>query len=283
MLPLAELKKYTYEPGEVLEAVVKIANYGKEDLTGCLTWRVAGDGWEMTGSGSERSIEKGSLGEAGLIRLTLPERAHNEKIELKVCFAGHENSYPLWLYPETQCVCPASVYETACLDEKAMQVLAAGGKVYLTPPSTKEALPHSIQAQFSTDFWSVGCFPNQEGGMGQLIDAEHPLFDAFPTAFHSEWQWWPMAGRRAVILPEDCRVHPIITEMDSYATMRSMAKLFECRTGGGRLMFSSMGLQDLMEYPEARALQRAIYAYMDSDRFAPQESVDIASIRSMLG
>ncbi len=48
-------------------------------------------------------------------------------------------------------------------------------------------------------------------------------------------------------------------------------------------MFSSMGLQDLMEYPEARALQRAIYAYMDSDRFAPQESVDIASIRSMLG
>ena len=283
VLPLAELKKYTYEPGEVLEAVVKIANYGKEDLTGCLTWRVAGDGWEMTGSGSERSIEKGSLGEAGMICLTLPERAHNGKLELKVCFAGHENSYPLWLYPETQCVCPASVYETACLDEKAMQVLAAGGKVYLTPPSTKEALPHSIQAQFSTDFWSVGCFPNQEGGMGQLIDAEHPLFDAFPTAFHSEWQWWPMAGRRAVILPEDCRVHPIITEMDSYATMRSMAKLFECRTGGGRLMFSSMGLQDLMEYPEARALQRAIYAYMDSDRFAPQESVDIASIRGMLG
>ena len=71
--------------------------------------------------------------------------------------------------------------------------------------------------------------------------------------------------------------------MDSYATMRSMAKLFECRTGGGFLMFSSMGLQDLMEYPEARALQRAIYAYMDSDRFAPQECVEIACIRDMLG
>ena len=48
-------------------------------------------------------------------------------------------------------------------------------------------------------------------------------------------------------------------------------------------MSISMGRQDLIECPEARALQRAIYAYMDSDRFAPQESVDIASIRGMLG
>jgi hypothetical protein len=175
---------------------------------------------------------------------------------------------------------PADDFEPfAAALEKAVQVLAAGGKVYLTPPSTKEALPHSIQAQFSTDFWSVGCFPNQEGGMGQLIDAEHPLFDAFPTAFHSEWQWWPMAGRQAMILPE--RMDTIITEMDSCAFLRPMAMLFECRCGAGRMLVSSLGLHELQHYPEARALQRAVYRYLDSGAFNPRQQVSPDEIRSI--
>ncbi len=282
VLPLAFLKGYTWEPGELLEAPVKVANYGKEDLTGSMTWRISGDGWEKTGDSPCVTVPKGTLGDAGEIRFEMPAHAHNEQLTLTVCFAGHANVYSLWLYPETACRRPEQVYETACLDAEAVRVLAAGGSVYLTPPSTKEALPHSIQAQFSTDFWSVGTFPKQEGGMGQLIEEGHPLFRAFPTAFHSDWQWWPMAGQRAVILPEACRVHSIITEMDSYATMRRMAKLFECRTGGGKLMFSSMGLQDLMQYPEARALQTALYAYMGSDAFAPREEVSLDVIREML-
>ena len=168
-------------------------------------------------------------------------------------------------------MCPESVYETARMDQKAEAVLEAGGTVYLAPPSTKEALPESIQAQFSTDFWSVGTFQGQEGAMGQLIDAGHPVFREFPTQFHTNWQWWPMASQRAVILPK--RYQAIVAEMDSYAYLRPMAQLLECRCGRGRLLFSSMGLQDLQMYPEARTLLAAIYRYMESAEFAPEQEI----------
>ena len=71
--------------------------------------------------------------------------------------------------------------------------------------------------------------------MGQLIDEKHPIFRKFPTSFHTDWQWWPMAGQRAVILPE--RMQTIVAEMDSYAFLRPMAQLFECRCGNGKLLF----------------------------------------------
>lgn len=127
-------------------------------------------------------------------------------IELSLPGTGIRNSYPLWVYPVQDPVCPASVYETTVLDEKAEKILKEGGTVYLAPPSTKEAIPNSAQAQFTTDFWSVGTFQSQEG---------------------------------------------------------------------------TMGLQDLQEYPEARALLNSIYRYLDSDEFAPEEFMTTAEIRGL--
>lgn len=186
----------------------------------------------------------------------------------------------IWVYPLVRPQCPETVYETEHFDERAKSVLDAGGIVYLTPPSIKDALPSSIQAQFTTDFWSVGTFAAQQGGMGQLIDNTHSLFADFPTEFHTNWQWWPMATQRAVILPK--RYKAIITEMDSYLYLRPMAKLFECRCGNGRLLFSSMGLQNLQQYPEARALLASIYRYLSSEQFAPEQIIEKQVIASLV-
>lgn len=128
-----------------------------------------------------------------------------------------KNSYPIWVYPKVQPYRKESnVYETEHFDENAKQVLEQGGTVYLTPPSTEEALPDSIQAQFTTDFWSVGTFPGQEGAMAQLL---------------------------------------------------------ECRCLNGKLLFFSMGIQNLQQYPECRALLHAIYYYLDSEEFAPNQQI----------
>lgn len=103
--------------------------------------------------------------------------------------------------------------------------------------------------------------------MGQLIDTQHPIFQSFPTEYHTNWQWWPMASQRAFVLPHT--IQAIVTEMDCYAYLRPMAQLFEARCGGGVILASSMGLQDLQQYPEARALLHSLYQYMDSESFAP--------------
>ena len=116
--------------------------------------------------------------------------------------------------------------------------------------------------------------------MGQYIDENHPLFAHFPTEFHTNWQWWPMASQRAAILPQ--RFQAIITELDSYAFLRPMAQLLECRCGNGKLLFSSLGLQDLQQYPEARALQDSIYHYMDSEKFIPEQEIDIAVFEQLV-
>ena len=53
-----------------------------------------------------------------------------------------------------------------------------------------------------------------------------------------------------------------------------MAQLFETRCGGGLLMVSNMGLQDLQMYPEARALLGALYTYMEGQEFQPEGETD---------
>ena len=280
-LPLVLLPRYTYESIDTFAAPVRMVNYGKEALHGVPTWALEGPGVRMQGTLPEATVPCGGLTDLGEISLSLCEVAAPARLSLTVALGEHRNAYPIWVYPPATPVCPAGVHETSRLDAQAEQILARGGVVYLAPPSTKEALPQAIQAQFSTDFWSVGTFPGQEGGMGQLIDAAHPLFSGFPTDFHTDWQWWPMARQRALILPRPWQ--SIVTVMDSYATLRPMAQLLECRCGGGRLLLSTLGLQDLQQHPEARALLGSIYAYLASERFQPRQDIPLGELRACLG
>ena len=279
-LPLVLLPKYTYEAGETLTAPVQIANFGKTLIEGAPRYTLSGEGVCIEGALPVGYFPAGKLSDAGTITLPLPKLKHPQRLELAVFVGDIRNTYPLWAYPPVCPACPEDVYETTRLDAAAEAALRAGKAVYLSPPSTEEALPHSVKAQFSTDFWSVGTFPGQSGAMGQLIDAGHPLFKDFPTESHTNWQWWPMASQRAAILPE--RWEAIITEMDSYAFLRPMAQLLECRCGGGRLLFSTMGLQNLQAYPEARALQSAIYRYLGSADFAPSQQLPLEAIKELV-
>ncbi len=279
-LPLVLLPKYTFFTEETLIADVVVANYGKKDILGSLKYELKGEKVSMTGTLEEKLCSMGELAHAGTIEIPLKNIKKSLRLNLTVTIGELINIYPIWVYPSNIPECPDSVYETEYFDSRAEEVLRSGGKVYLTPPSTKEKLPQSIQAQFTTDFWSVGTFKLQEGGMGQLIDASHPIFWEFPTEIHTNWQWWPMASQRAIILPE--QVNAIITEMDSYAYMRPMAQLIECRCGNGKLLLSSMGLQDLQKYPEARGLLAAIYNYMASDLFLPVQEISPKLIASLV-
>lgn len=282
-LPLVLLPRYTYENTEILEAEVKIANYGKDDLAEEVYYELQGPDFCLKELEKGCICPAGTLTEVGKLRFPLAAVEQPARLELRVSMGRISNTYPVWVYPvddPAYRVCPKTVYEARHFDKQAREVLKAGGIVYLSPPSTKEALPYSVQAQFSTDFWSVGTFASQEGCMGQLIDAEHPVFRRFPTEFHTNWQWWPMAIQRAAILPK--RYEAIIIEMDSYAYLRPMAQLLECRCGKGRLLFSTMGLQDLQKYPEARALLNSIYRYLESEEFAPEQEIGAEVIEKLV-
>ncbi len=271
-LPLVLLSRYTYETSDCLCADVVMANYGGEAIRGNLYAKLSGEflclEYRET---KEVFCPCGELTKVGELSFMLNEISSAARLELFVEIGGVSTHYPIWVYPQEIPCCPDTVYQTKVFDEATKKVLKEGGSVYLTPDSTKENLPNSIKAQFSTDFWSVGTFSSQEGGMGLLLNEKHPLFRDFPTEFHTNWQWWAMAGQRAVILPE--RIETIVAELDSYAYLRPMAMLFECRCLNGKLLFSSMGLQNLQKYPECRALLCCIYHYLASKEFAPTQEI----------
>lgn len=281
-LPLVLLDRFTYEESEDLIAKLQFANFTKDAVNAAFDYRLIRqtDGVVLAkGSFDEADYAAGKLHDVATLEISLPALDQATRFDLEVEINGIQNSYPIWVYPRIMPRKPDSVYETKVFDDKAIQVLKDGGKVYLTPAVTKEAMPNSIETQLTTDFWSVGTFPEQEGGMGQFIDKEHPLFKDFPTDMYSSWQWWPMATTRALILPHE--IDAIVTEMDSYAYLRPMAKLFECECLNGRLLVSSMGLQDLQEHPEARSLLSSIYVYMDSDEFKPDQRFDTQWIQQI--
>ena len=70
--------------------------------------------------------------------------------------------------------------------------------------------------------------------MGQLIDTEHSIFKEFPTDFHTDWQWWIMATKRA---GDSAASH----EDDHY--------------GDGQLcFFTSHGTTDRVSMPEGKSI-----------------------------
>lgn len=287
---LVKLPHYTYEAGERLIAEVEAANFGKENIEGVFCWTLAGkksvsengncEPAEIkskntviaTGEDTEITIcRPGSYTEVGSLDIPLDFVEKNTALTLKVRIGDSISAYPIWVYRKTTPVCPENVYETRAFDMKTREILQNGGRVYLSPDADKESLPYSIKTQFTTDFWSVGTFTDQEGGMGQLIDTEHPIFKEFPTDFHTDWQWWIMATKRAVILPHPMKT--IITEMDSYAFLRPMAQLIEFRCLKGKVLLFTMELHKSQQYPEARALQTAIYEYLSGEDFEPSEEI----------
>lgn len=278
-LPLALLPRYTYEAGEMLRVPVRMANYGREVLSGVPEWTLTGEGFAASGVLAEACVRTEGLTDLGVIETVL-STPNTASLTLTIRLNDAENSYPIWVYAKKAPVCPANVHECRSLDEAALEVLRMGGTVFLAPDSTAEAIPSSIQAQFSPDFWSVGTFPKQAGGMGQLIDDAHPIFADFPTDRWSSWQWWPMASQRAMILPR--RLEAIITEMDSYAYLRPMAKLFGCQCEGGQLLVSSMGLHQLQQYPEARALLNGVYAWLETGPELPEQTLTAEEIRAII-
>ncbi|MFV0343145.1 MAG: family 43 glycosylhydrolase [Anaerocolumna sp.] len=279
VLPLVLLEKYTYTNKEILTATVQIANYGKCTLNAPVQYELTdGDQILETGVLSPVTIPFGGLTEIGTLKIPLGNITKSKKLMLTIRIDHLENEYPVWVYADKPLKYHDEVVITRTYAD-TKRALAEGKKVFYSPEADEVHFPQSIKSHFTTDFWSVGTFTQQSGCMGCLIENNHTIFREFPTEAHSNWQWWPMTNGRAVILPPELK--SIVTVMDSYARLRNLSILFECRVGSGRLMVSSMGLLEKQEYPEVRALTNSILNYMSSKDFEPTQEITLESFHKI--
>lgn len=283
-LPIVRLSRHTYTYGETLEAQVSFVNYGKTEVRTGLTSVLTSDHVVFEHRSKEKAVQPGGTAVFPQLKIRLTgDRFDTDrplKYTLTVTACGISNSYPIWIFPDVAPVCPASVYETEVLDRKAEEILDRGGTVFFTPPSTAEVLPLSVRSEYSTDYFNASKYPAQSGTMGQLIDADHPLFRNFPTKEYTEALWWVMTTGRAMILPKPMKA--IVSKLDGADRLRPLAELFECRVGRGNVLFSSMGLKEKTRYPEVRALLDSIYRYLDSYEFSPAEDLRFSDLQAML-
>lgn len=279
-----------YTNSEQLLVPVEIANFGGKALMGAqVSWTITKtDGTPLYhGQFSPVNIALGNGQQIGIIRQNLSDVQSPQQLLLKVKAGSAENSWDIFVYPTVLPDISKNVLVTQVLNDEAVNKLNSGGKVLLTlkKGSVKPEMGGDVKIGFSSIFWNTAWTKSQPPTtLGILCNPEHPAFSAFPTEYHSNWQWWDAVTHSSPIKMDVLhkKIKPLVRVIDDWVTARSLGLIFECKVGKGSLIVSSIDLlSDSDQRPEARQLLYSLHTYMDGNAFRPEVSVDIAEIKQL--
>lgn len=291
VVPLAKLKKMTWQTNEPLEADLQLSHFGPEDLKNLKPiWKLS-DGDKVLASGKlpARNLAAGALHDLGRISLPLHKVEAPAQLKLTVGAAGHKfsNNWEVFVYPEKVAAAKsADVTVTASLDQ-ALAALDAGKAVLWTPPSgiVRNDPNHPFTPGFQPIFWNAawgGCQPPHT--LGILCDPKHPALAEFPTDSHSNWQWWELQkDARPFILTNHHELLPLVQIIDDWQTNRKLGYGFEAQIGKGKLLACSFDIESNLDTRMvARQMRASLMAYVSSDRFAPKLTLEQADLEALV-
>jgi hypothetical protein len=86
-----------------------------------------------------------------------------------------------------------------------------------------------------------------------LTKPGHPLFNAFPTDFHTDWQWFSIikASNSLILDNTSNDYYPIVQIIDNLERNHKLGLIFEFKVGPGKLMVCMSRLNHLTDKPEA--------------------------------
>jgi hypothetical protein len=291
---LARLDKRVFTTAEDLEADVEVSHFGAAPLADAkATWRLADEDGKVVASGQlgARDIPVDNGTALGPVRVPLADLAAPARYRLVVGLAGtdHENDWDLWVYPaEVTADPPAGVTVVEDLGEATLARLQLGGRVLLLVPPGRVRGDESgpVGLGFSSIFWNTAWTSGQKPHtLGILCDPAHPAFAAFPTEYHSNWQWWYLISRAGAMILDGLpgALRPTVQVIDDWFTSRRLGLVLEARVGQGRLLVSSIDLATgLEENVVARQLRRSLLDYMASDLFTPAVELTVADLRTLV-
>jgi len=298
-VPLLRMEKYTWTSDETFTGKVQVAHFGPDDFKDRLfTVTVTNDKGAKLAEASlpPSTIKAGGLSDIGDYSLPLSTGGITspQKLTLTVEIKGtsYSNSYPIWVYPtKVDHRIPEGVMiSRSFADVKTRQHLAEGGKVLLLPEMGE--LPQSIEGGFQTEFWSpmFGEAARKRGTkvppgtLGILCDPKSPALAAFPTEFHSNWQWWQLVkNSRPLILDETPPGYrPIVQVIDNFVRNHKLGLIAETKVGKGAMLICAIDLPALQDQPEARQMLHSLLYYLGSKDFNPQAEIDIRLLEKLL-
>lgn len=282
VVPLLATPKFCWTGKETLSGNVEVANYGATDLKGkTILWKLL-SGDEVWAQGKMNIPAGTGLLQAGTLSITLPDAKEARKVELELSIKGtsYRNHYPLWIYPANNAQVHLKDVQVAHdLTDNVMNKLRQGGKVLLMP-NRKDCQETTVGGLFQSDYWNYRMFksicdrikkPASPGTLGLLMNPEHPLFNEFPTEYHTNWQWYPIVKQSYPFIldqmPEGYK--PIVQVIDNVERNHKLGLVFELNVEGGKLLVCMADLDAAKDKPEARQFYKTMIDYMNSDTFRP--------------
>jgi len=285
---LARLPRFVWTANEDIEVDIDVAHYGPTDVPDSVVrWRLSDPGGRVYAGGElpATTLRTGYVNSIGTVKAPLqnlptPSRA---VFSLSIADTAIENEWPIWVYPpELDTSVPDNIRVTALLDD-ALSALRRGERVLFLPKN--HAVRGNTLGTFRPIFWNRITFSSQtEHTLGMLCKPDHPALAAFPTSFHSEWQWWELFERSRPIVLDGLpgALRPIVQPIDDWNDCRRLGLLFEAKVGAGRLMICSMGVEnELAERPVARQLRHSLLTYVGGDRFEPAVTLTPDQVRNL--
>lgn len=296
IVPLWEAETYTWNNDEPAKGTIKLFNYAEKQLQrATIDWTLTDPATGHTlkaGSLAQSNVARG-LAEIGEVEIDLSEVKEAKVLHLTLTLRDtqYTNDYKLWVYPNETVKKPSSIELFTRVDKELLRALNKGKKVLLMP--TADAYPEqTVGGLFTNDYWNYSMFksisenakkPVSPGTLGYLIANEHPLFEEFPTSYHSDWQWWaPAKNARPLIMDQlTTEVGMIVEAIDNMERNHKLGVLFECKLGKGKLLVCMIDLLKGSDYKECKQLLRSVYRYMNSRSFAPTEEISFDKLSAL--
>lgn len=288
-VPLMRTAKFVYNSNEIFEGTVEAAHYGKRPLEHAqVSWRIKNTKDEVLKAGKfdPQTISIGSCISLGKVSFDLSGIKKAEKLNLEINIEGTEfsNDWDFWVFPAALPALKNDVYYCSVLDQKAEDVLANGGKVFLNAAG-KVVKGKEVVQTFLPVFWNTSWFKMRPPHtLGILCEPKNPAFKEFPTSFHSDFQWWEILNNAQVMNLEDfpAGFRPLLQPIDTWFLNRKLAAVFEAKVGKGKLIVSSADLSpDAKHGPAAKQLYYSLQKYMESGDFNPADTIAISVIRDL--
>ncbi len=292
VVPLARLTKRVFTTGDQLAAELEIANYRAETIgSATVVWKLLAPSDRVAAEGrlAPRDLPAGGLTSLGAISIPLEGISAPAHGRLVVGIAGTaiENDWDVWLYPPTNAPPSARVLVCPQFDTAAQQHLRGGGNLLLTipGPQVRNFDNAPVKLGFSSIFWNTAWTGRQAPTtLGIFCDPRHPALADFPTASHSDWQWWYLIHRagalRLDLLPRETQ--PLIRVIDDWVTARSLGLVVEGRVGDGKAVICGFDLTRHADDPVSRQMFTSLVRYLDSPRCAPAAEFSFAQVQALI-
>lgn len=234
---------------------------------------------------------------AGCIYLNMediqPDCAYVLRVSMKANGKIVENTWPFWIFDSSksnpvstpdESKAAIDTHEAVFItsDRFHAETLLNEGKRVLFELPYEDTSYDCPPVRFNPSFWNSQMGPTWARGMGMIIQNAHPAFASFPTTADGGWQWQSLIenarGLRVEKLGCDC-ITNLVQPIDEWNRNDKMSLLFECQVGTGRLMMTSINLEQ--DTPQASALKKSILSYMKSDAFEPQGQVSWKQLSSL--